>query len=170
MDATNIELCFADLRDAQAIAYMSRDLIEAGLGWSYRRERIVGFIRAADTVVLMARRGRQRVGFAVMTFGEQRAHLVLMAVYPAYQRRGVGQSLVEWLVESARVAGVAAVEVELRADNRAALGLYARLGFEPVSRVDGYYSGRETALRMVRILRLAGVVGSPWRPPTHDSA
>ncbi|MEO5702223.1 MAG: GNAT family N-acetyltransferase [Casimicrobiaceae bacterium] len=170
MDATDIVLGFANLRDAHAIATMSRDLIEAGLGWSYRTERIVGFIRAADTVVLVARRGRHRVGFAIMTFGEHRAHLVLMAVYPAYQRRGVGQGLVEWLVESARVAGVTAVEVELRADNRAAHALYARLGFEPVSRIDGYYSGRESALRMVRILRLAGIVGSPWRPPTHDSA
>ncbi|HZQ62411.1 MAG TPA: GNAT family N-acetyltransferase, partial [Casimicrobiaceae bacterium] len=99
---------------------------------------------------------------------EQRAHLVLMAVYPSYQRRGLGARMVGWLLESCAIAGVAYIGVELRADNRAAYALYRSLGFEETSRVPGYYSGRETAIRMLRVLRTPGLVPQPWRPPTFD--
>lgn len=147
---------------------MSRDLIEAGLGWSYRKERMVGLICDPDAIAVVARHGKQRVGFALMTFGEQRAHLTLLAVYPTYQRRGIAQRLVEWLLESCKVAGVVSVDVELRADNRAAYRLYRKLAFEETSRIAGYYSGRETAIRMLRVLRTPGVLAEPWRPPTLD--
>ncbi len=110
-------LVFASVRDAQALAAMSRDLIEAGLGWDYRRERIARMIADADTVTLVARDGLRISGFAAMTFGDERAHLVLLAVRPSHQRRGIARRLVDWLVESAMTAGVASIHVELRASN-----------------------------------------------------
>jgi len=168
VDLKDIQLGFACNGDAQALALMSRDLIEAGLGWSYRKERMLSFITDADAVCIVARHARQRIGFAVMSFGEQRAHLALLAVYPAYQRRGIGQRLVEWLLDSCKVAGVSTVDVELRADNRAAYRLYRKLAFEETSRIAGYYSGRETAIRMLSVLRTPGMLAEPWRPPTLD--
>lgn len=168
MDGRDLDLGFACLGDAQALALMSRDLIEAGLGWSYRKERMTRFIADQDAVTLVARYCRQRVGFAIMTFGEHRAHLVLMAVYPAFQRRGIGTRMLEWLLRSAEVAGIRSVDLELRADNRRAYALYRKQGFEEMSRIDKYYGGQETAVRMVRVLRVSGMTALPWRPPTHD--
>lgn len=168
MDCREIQLGFAYVSDAQAIALMSRDLIEAGLPWSYRKDRIASMINDPDAVTVVARQGKQRLGFAIMTIGDQRAHLALMAVYPSYQRRGLGQRMLEWLIDSCIVAGVACIDVELRAENRAAHRLYRKLGFEETSRIAGYYSGRETAIRMVRVLRTPGMVPQPWRPPTFD--
>ena len=168
MDPFGIGLGFAHPDDAQALAFMARDLVEAGLGWTYRKERIGAFIADPEAIALVARRLDQRAGFAVMTFGEQRAHLVLMAVHPAWQRRGVGRRMLTWLIESAMVAGVSTVGVEMRADNRPAYGLYRALGFEEISRVPRYYAGRETAVRMVRVLRFSGLATLRWRPPTHD--
>jgi ribosomal-protein-alanine N-acetyltransferase len=168
VDCHDIQLGFPYPADAQALALMARDLIEVGLGWTYRRERIAAFMRNPDVITVVARHGRQRVGFAVMTVGEQRAHLTLLAVYPSLQRRGIGQRLVEWLIESCEVAGITCIDVELRADNRAAYRLYRKLAFEETSRIAGYYSGRETAIRMVRVLRTPGVVPQPWRPPSLD--
>jgi ribosomal protein S18 acetylase RimI-like enzyme len=168
MDARHVELGFAYASDAQPLALMSRDLIEAGVGWSYRRERILRFIADADAIVLVARHARQRIGFAIMSFGDQRAHLVLMAVHPSCQRRGIGRRMLQWLLDSAVVAGITTVDVELRAGNRAAYALYRHLGFDETSRVTGYYGGRETAVRMVRVLRLPGATAQSWRPPTHD--
>ena len=53
---------------------------------------------------LRLRRHRPRaapgvVGFAVMEFYDEHAHLSLLAVAPGYQRQGIGKQLVEWLVE-----------------------------------------------------------------------
>ena len=41
---------------------------------------------------------------------------------------GIGRRLHEWLIEPARVAGIASIRLELRADNAAALSFYRRLG------------------------------------------
>ena len=45
---------------------------------------------------------------------EQIAHLVLMAVRPAGQRRGIARRMTQWLIETAETAGVASIHLELR--------------------------------------------------------
>jgi len=101
-----------------------------------------------------------------MEFGDERAHLVLLAVRPAQRRMGIGRHLVDWLVESARTAGIASLHLELRAGNEAARGFYRAMGFDETIVVPGYYRGREAALRMIRVLRAAGPVPYTWRPST----
>ena len=86
MNSQDIALQLASRGDAQAIAALSRDFIECGLGWEYRPERIRELIAARDTVTLVARDGDRVIGFAIMSFGDEYAHLVLMAVRPAGQR------------------------------------------------------------------------------------
>jgi len=78
---------------------------------------------------------------------------VLLAVRPDIRRRGIARRLVEWLVMSAATAGVATIHVELRAGNTGAYALYRTLGFAETLRLPGYYAGRETAIRMLRVLR-----------------
>src|SRR5690242_14829095 len=153
MSAIDIELGFAYPTDAPHIARLSRDLIESGLGWGYRPHRIAELIADPDTVTLVARARMAPVGFAVMRFGDERAHLILLAVEAMHQRRGVARRMVDWLVESAIVAGMTSVHVELRAGNGAAFAFYRSLGFVETFRVPGYYRGRETAVRMLRMLR-----------------
>ena len=135
---------------------MSRDLIETGLGWSYTPQRIMRLMNDAETIALVARDVRQPVGFAVMTFGDERSHLVLLAVTPSHQRRGIASRMLEWLEETALTAGMASMHVELRADNEQAFALYRVMGFAETFRVPGYYRGRETAVKMIRTLRHPG--------------
>src|SRR5262245_61046825 len=89
----------AEPRDAQAIALMSRDFIEAGLGWKYDAARVLRAIRDRDTLAVVACEGGKGAatrgaltGFAIMEFGEERAHLVLLAVRPSHRRLGIGRS------------------------------------------------------------------------------
>lgn len=139
------------------MAALSRDLIETGLGWQYRAGRMEAFVRHPDYAVAVARAndgmGDDLAGFAVMQFHDERAHLALLAVVPRWQRRGVATALLDWLVDCARVAGCATVHVELRERNTAAYALYRRAQFAPTLRVEGYYQGREHAVRMLRVLR-----------------
>jgi ribosomal-protein-alanine N-acetyltransferase len=168
MTSRDIPLGLAGAADAQAIAAMSRDLIEAGLGWEYRPERVAKMIRNPDTVGLVARDMPRLAGFALMSFGDERAHLVLLAVRPHHQRRGIARRMVDWLVESALTAGMASIHVELRADNAAAFGLYRSAGFAETLRVPGYYRGRAAAVRMLRLLRSPTAALPTWQPPTLD--
>lgn len=139
--------------DALAIARMSRDLIETGLGWSWTASRVLRSIRDPETLVLVAREDRRSVGFAIMDFGDEAAHLALLAVDPSHRRRGVGRHLFDWLKESALTAGIAVVKLELRAGNIEAQHFYRCLGFEEIGWTVGYYRKRETALRMALRLR-----------------
>lgn len=165
----SITLRLAEAGDAHGIAVMSRDHIESGLGWKYDAPRITRAIQHRDMVVLAAtepegRRDALR-GFAAMEFGEERAHLTLIAVQPAHRRRGIGRSLVDWLVESAVTAGIASIHLELRSGNQAGKRFYRALGFSETVLVPGYYAGRESALRMIRLLRSPGPLPLAWRPP-----
>ncbi len=153
MSTQDITLQFADRSDAAALASMSRDLIEAGLGWRYRSQSVRDLIYDPETVTLVARNGEALAGFGIMKFGDERAHLVLLAVRPVYQRRGIARRVLQWLVESAATAGMVSIHVELRARNTGAYAFYRAIGFAETLRLPGYYSGRETAIRMLRLLR-----------------
>jgi len=170
-----ITIRVAEPRDAQAIAMMSRDFIEAGLGWKYDASRVMRAIRDRETLAVVACDAKGGVaraainGFAIMEFGDERAHLVLLAVRPSHRRTGIGQRMLEWLLESARTAGIASIHLELRAGNEAARRFYRAMGFYETVLVPGYYrSGegrKEGALRMLRVLRVPGPLPAAWRPP-----
>jgi [ribosomal protein S18]-alanine N-acetyltransferase len=166
MTAHAITVRLAGQRDAQAIALMSRDLVESGLGWKYDAARVLKAIRDPNTLTPVACDGGRIAGFGIMEFGDERAHLALLAVRPSHRRMGIGRRLVEWLVVSARTAGIASLHLELRAGNEAARGFYRAVGFDETIVVPGYYRGREAALRMIRVLRAAGPVPYTWRPST----
>ena len=131
-----ITVRLAEPRDAQAIALMSRDFIEAGLGWKYDAPRVLRAIRDRETLAAVACESGKAAstrgaitGFAIMEFGDERAHLVLLAVRPSHRRLGIGQRLLEWVLESARVAGMSSIHLELRANNDAARRFYRAMGF-----------------------------------------
>jgi len=140
--------------DAEPIAAMSRELIEAGLPWTWTPERVARNLRQPETVVLAARDAERLAGFAIMQYGDERAHLSLLAVQPDYQRQGVGRRMLEWLTESALTAGIASIHLELRETNLAARRFYLEQGFSETLRVPRYYSGSETAVRMRREIRV----------------
>ena len=166
MSQSAITLRLAVPRDAHTIAVMSREHIEQGLPWKYDPARIAGAIRRRDTTVLTAVDRTALAGFALMEFGDERAHLVLLAVRPTHRRRGIGRKLFEWLLESALTAGMESVHLELRAGNEAARRFYRALGFSETIMIPRYYGGTETALRMIRLLRVASTSAPAWLPPS----
>lgn len=151
---SRISIEFANPRDALMVAEMSREYIEAGLGWSWRPERVLKSIRNPDAVVIKARVRSACAGFAIMRFGWQEAHLDLIGVEARFRRTGVGTALLSWLEESALTAGISIIRLELRETNRDALKFYERRGYKRVRRIRGYYHGHETAIELARDLWL----------------
>ncbi|MGH6635343.1 MAG: GNAT family N-acetyltransferase [Gammaproteobacteria bacterium] len=149
-----VTLRLAKPEDAERIARMSRDLIEEGLGWSWIPDRVKNRIRARETLVLTARAAGPLVGFAIMEFLEEDAHLALLAVSSRYQRCGIGHRLVRWLEKSAEVAGISVIHLEVRAGNLAAHAFYRSLGYREVGLLPRYYGAQEAAIRMMRQLRV----------------
>lgn len=163
-----IEIGLARPSEAPLLARMSRDYIERGLPWRWQPSRLKNLIEDPETVVLCARNQPLRtrdplepmpykegdvLGFGVMTYGLETAHLMLLAVMPRARRRDIGSRLVRWLENTARTAGVTRIELEVRARNTGARAFYRDHGYHERDFVEGYYEGRESAFRMVRNLR-----------------
>ena len=142
----------ATSQDAVTIAEMSRDFIEYGLGWSWTPVRVLAAVRDRDTNIAVLGEGGAIDGFGIMQYGDETAHLSLLAVAPQRQRRGLGSQLIAWLEQPARVAGIARVRLEARADNPAALEFYRRQGYREMGTVHGYYRGTMDAVRLEKAL------------------
>src|ERR1700680_5110156 len=112
---------------------MSRDLIEHGLTWSWTPARVQHFISGAESSVVVARRERRIAAFAIMHFGDEVAHLNLLAVAIAYRRQGLGRQLMDWLTATAVEAGVFRIDLEVRSRNEAARIFYESMGFDALN-------------------------------------
>ncbi len=103
-------------------------------------------------MVLIASKDGTIAGFAIMRFGNDQAHLFLLAVQPEYRRTGIGKSMVQWLEKSCRTAGIQTIRLEVRASNRGAIRFYRSLGYRFLGQIAGYYDRREAAAILARSL------------------
>jgi len=154
IDACEIRL--AMLCDAERIAVMSRDFIEHGLGWSWDAARVARRIRQRETNVVVAESGAELVGFGLMQYLDDQAHLLLFGVEPIYRRQGIGSGLLSWLETCAITAGIELIFLESRVSNAAARGFYGAHGYRELAVMPRYYSGREDAIRMGKDMAFAG--------------
>lgn len=148
----NVELRLAKLCDAKQIAEYSRDYIEFGLGWSWVPKRVIRSIKNPSVNVVVAEHDGELVGFGIMSYYDEHAHLDLLAVKPSYRRRGVGKGLLAWLEKVALTAGINIIYLECRAVKNATQKFYANLGYQKIKLLSGYYQGSESAVLMGRDL------------------
>ena len=138
--------------DASVIAGMSREYIEHGLGWNWTPERVGKAIHDDSTNVAVALESGRMLGFGIMQYGEETAHLALLAVHVEHRKRGLGVLLLSWLEACAQVAGIQRIRLEARCDNAAGLAFYGRQGYRQTGTASGYYLGRLDAVRLEKQL------------------
>jgi len=150
-------LRLATRADATGIAALSRDRIEQGLGWSWTAPRVLRSMADRSTNAVVAGDGERLLGFGIMKYHDDEAHLLLLAVRADAGRRGIGSAMLRWLEQSALVAGVGQVYLEARLANAEARAFYAKLGYREIQTLPGYYRGREACVRLAKDLWLAPV-------------
>ena len=156
MKAEQPLIALATGADASVIANLSRDAIEQGLGWSWTAPRVLKALRDDATNVIVARRHGEVAGFAIMKYGDDTAHIVLLAVTAARRRCGIGSALLRWLEPTARTAGINTIQLEARANNSEARAFYQQLGFNEIGVRVSYYRGVEDAVRFEKVLLITG--------------
>jgi [ribosomal protein S18]-alanine N-acetyltransferase len=98
----------------------------------------------------------QTVGHGIMSVAAQEAHILNLCIIPAVQRIGLGQALLEHLLDVAKAHQANELFLEVRPSNHAASRLYERAGFSSVGFRKAYYpdhTGREDAIVMSINLR-----------------
>jgi len=120
--------------------------------WSremFRSELEVG----AGTYARIAEREKTLVGYLIAVLIVDEAHLGNLAVHPRERRSGVGQRLLDDLLETARARGIVRVTLEVRESNQIARKFYYGNKFIDVAIRKNYYRNPvEDAIVMLRSL------------------
>jgi [ribosomal protein S18]-alanine N-acetyltransferase len=93
----------------------------------------------ASRAYLVARVGRDVVGYGGLMLSADDGHITTLAVDPRWQRRQIASRLLIVLVHEAIVRRARSLTLEVRLSNRPAQELYRRFGFAPVGVRKNYY-------------------------------
>ncbi len=107
---------------------------------------------------LLAEEDDRIAGYAGLSHASSVSDVMTLAVVPARRGRGVGSLLLTELLRRADQRGADAVVLEVRADNTAALRLYARHGFERISVRPRYYQPGDVDAHVLRRLHPRGTI------------
>ena len=109
-------------------------------GEAWTRSQCAGILPMHGVSLTIAEIGRTPVGFSLVRAVADEAELLLLAVDPAEQRRGIGQALLDEFVAGALAGGAHRLHLEVR-DGNPAIGLYRAAGFTAAGRRRNYYHG-----------------------------
>ncbi|WP_237241515.1 ribosomal protein S18-alanine N-acetyltransferase [Rothia nasimurium] len=96
--------------------------------------------------------GTQVIGYAGLMCVADTADVQTIAVTPAYEGRGYGRALLDFLAREAVARGAEQILLEVRADNPRAQDLYLKNGYQQIHVRRRYYNDGVDALIMRRDL------------------
>lgn len=116
----------------------------------FSRSYMQQLLRQADTATWIAEDAGQMRGFGIVEWAREGAGLVAyvqtLEVLPEARGQGAGAELLKRMDESATAAGAEAIWLHVDAENRAAIRLYEKAGYEPRSKHRDYYGRGRAAL------------------------
>ena len=116
-------------------------------------EQLKSQIKNEQHEFIAAIAGDKVLGYVGMMYILDEGYISNVAVSPEYRRLGVGDALIEHLMELAEKLKLSFVTLEVRASNAAAIALYTKHGFSPVGRRKNYYDfPKEDAILMTKFL------------------
>jgi ribosomal-protein-alanine N-acetyltransferase len=95
------------------------------------------------------------VGYFLLMYAVDEAHLLDVAVAAGRQGAGVGRLLLDRIAARARDKDMATIFLEVRPSNERALQVYRRYGYTEIGRRKGYYPAHEGKREDAIIMRLA---------------
>jgi tRNA threonylcarbamoyladenosine biosynthesis protein TsaB len=102
------------------------------------------------------RRGGRMLGFCVLMYAPDVAHLLVIAVAKDQHRQGLGSILLRWCESRTRERDIGGILLEARPSNTGALAFYERHGYQRIGVRRGYYPNglgrREDAVVMQKNL------------------
>jgi ribosomal-protein-alanine N-acetyltransferase len=142
------ELRLAGLADLKALLHLERYCFSPELAFGPRRWRyLLG--RSACTTWSVWQQGQLVAYLCLMPHQGWRALEVrCLAVHWHQRKKGIGDSLLELALATARGLGLRALRLEVAADNEAACRLYVRWGFTRLRNLIDYYGEGQPGWRM----------------------
>ena len=142
-EAKAVRLLPGGSTDLEAVMKIMTAAFDAGYGEGWTRSQCAGILPLSGVLLMLAHDEQGQVqGFSLLRTVADEAELLLLAVAPSAQRRGIGGSLLDHFVEHARRTGVRRLHLEVR-DGNPAIAMYQAFGFKAEGRRPKYYSGQD---------------------------
>jgi ribosomal-protein-alanine N-acetyltransferase len=142
--AEAVRLAPGNSSDLAAVMGIMNAAFSPRYGEAWTRSQCAGILPMSGVSLMLAHdNGDERpIGFSLFRTVAGEAELLLLAVAPGHQRRGVGRLLLEQFIEAARGAGASRVHLEVR-DGNPAVEMYRLAGFQRAGRRPNYYRGND---------------------------
>ena len=155
-EAIRVRLASGDSADLDAVMDVMASAFDPRFGEGWTRSQCAGILPLSGVVLMLARDADGEVhGFSLLRTVADEAELLLLAVAPEAQRRGVGAALLDHFIDHGRRIGIRRLHLEVR-DGNPAVAMYQGFGFKAEGRRPKYYSGldgcQHDALTMAREL------------------
>lgn len=120
-----------------------KSLIEKHFGHIVENDPFVHYVKYEDTILK---------GFLSYSLIYDRIELNYIWVDDSLRRTGIGESLLQYLIELAMNQNIDNISLEVRCSNEPAISLYLKNGFAIVAKREKYYQGKDGYL-MVKEVR-----------------
>jgi [ribosomal protein S18]-alanine N-acetyltransferase len=129
-------------RDLDAVMEVMTGAFGDRYGEAWTRSQCAGILPMTGVTLTVAQHSESGavVGFSLIRSIADESELLLLAVTPERQGRGIGRALLEQFIDRARDDGASRVHLEVREGNPA-IAMYRAAGFMPVGRRRKYYHG-----------------------------
>ena len=110
---------------------------------AFTKAEIAYLLTDYNAIGLAARVNGEIVGFAIGIIdsakGTPCGHILTIEALPSHRRKGIAEKLLTDLEELFKEKGAKESCLEVREDNAAAIGLYQKLGYKRVGKLERYY-------------------------------
>jgi ribosomal-protein-alanine N-acetyltransferase len=128
--------------DLEAVMKVMTAAFSDRYGEAWTRSQCAGILPMTGVRLKLAMNAGEVVGFSLYRTVVDDAELLLLAVAPDAQGRGIGKRLLEHFIEDSKKKGAARIHLEVR-DGNDAIRVYEAAGFVQSNRRRNYYHGRD---------------------------
>ena len=140
----NVHIRKAEKGDEKLLAAMET-ICQLG---TWRESSYDSEIKNVLSTYVIAEIDEKQIGFAGDWCVAEEAQIMRVGVIPEYRQNGIGKKLVVALMNDALNKGCDTVTLEVKSQNKAAITLYERCGFQIVGKRLSYYADGSDALLM----------------------
>ena len=137
---TSVRLRRGGVDDLDEVMRVMTAAFRPCFGEAWTRSQCAGILPMHGVSLMLAEQLGRIVGFSLVRAVADEAELLLLAVDPDEQRRGIGQALLDDFIAAALAGGAHRLHLEVR-DGNPAVELYRSSGFSPAGRRRNYYHG-----------------------------
>jgi ribosomal-protein-alanine acetyltransferase len=122
---------------------------------AFSKRQIAYLLTDYNTVALAAKTDSEVAGFIIAQIetqdNSQFGHIITLNVAPKYRHKNIATQLLQQIESLLKDRAIAECHLEVREDNRAALKLYQKRGYQTVAKLERYY-GKHHGLYLKKTL------------------